>query len=380
MQNLDTEKIYDCIVIGAGQAGLSAGYFLKKKGLDFLIIEKASEVGFSWRNRYDSLILFTPNEYCRLPGAELPGQKDAHSTKDEIAFYIQKYAKDQKLPVLLGREVLEIKYVENLYIVSVLNQTNSVILGGKNDSENYKEIYKVKSVILASGPFQEPFIPHFPGADLSETFQIHSAHYKNPTHVKGKKILVVGGGNSGAQIAEELATFANKENSREGNNKKFEVYFSVKGHLSFMPPKIFGKSIFWWMEKFHLLYAPKNSLRARLLNRSEPVIGTNLKKLIKNGYVKLLPEFTGGSNVFDTIIWATGYRQNYSFLKIPNVLNENGNLKHEDGVVENQPGLYCIGHIWQRTRSSALVGGVGRDAKEIVDHLDIFLSKKSDRY
>lgn len=344
------KKTYDCIVVGGGQAGLASGYYLKKAGLSFLILEKATEIGTSWRNRYDSLVLFTPNRYCQLPGAEFPGTRDEHSTKNEIAAYIKKYAEDQNFPIVLGQNVLEVTFQKGMYKITT-----------------EKEEYMARSVIIATGPFQIPFIPNFPEIDGEKTLQIHSANYKNPSQVRGPKVLVVGGGNSGAQIAEELATFT---------NKKFEVYFSVKGHLSFISQKVLGKNIFWWMEKFCLLYAPKSSLRARLLNRSEPVIGTDLKRLIKNGQVTVLPEFTGKAEMqFDTIIWATGYRQNYDFIKIQNVLNENGALKHDGGIISNQPGLYCIGQIWQKTRGSALVGGVGRDAEKIVDHLRNFLSK-----
>lgn len=344
--------IYDCIVVGAGQAGLASGYYLKKFGVNFLILDKVAEVGTSWKDRYDSLVLFTPNKYCQLPGADLPGDRYKNPTKDEIASYLKKYAAEQKLPVIVNQEVAEITFKNGLY--TVVSSTGS-----------FSQKYETKTVILATGPFHTPYIPEV-HKQAGKTFQIHSFKYKNPSQIKGKKVLVVGGGNSGAQIAEELA-----------NVRENKVSFSVKGHLSFIPAKIFGKNVFWWLEKLKLLYAPKNSLRSRfLMGAAEPIIGTKIKGLIKEGKVELVPEIINlKEGEFDTIIWATGFRQNYPFLKIPNVLNEKGELVQEKGVIKNQFGLYCVGQIWQRTRSSALVGGVGRDAEKIVAEITKTLKK-----
>ena len=145
MPPTQSEKIYDCIVVGAGQAGLACGYYLKERDLSFIILDKVKEVGSSWKNRYDSLVLFTPNRYCQLPDAELPGEPNNHSTKDEIAVYLKNYAKNQNLPIIFEQKVFEIKFENNLYEILTLAPISST------STTKYKSksilINKVKSIM-----------------------------------------------------------------------------------------------------------------------------------------------------------------------------------------------------------------------------------------
>ena len=223
----------DIIIVGAGQAGLAMGYYLKQEGYSFLLLEAGNRIGDSWRNRYDSLQLFTPRAYSSLPGMALIGEKNGFPYKDEIANYLEGYATYFKLPVQLQTEVLKIKKEKDIF-----------------ELHTSKEILQSKKIIIASGGFQQPFIPSFSQHLSSHIFQIHSSQYKTPSQIPKGKVLVVGGGNSGMQIAVELA-------------KTYEVTMSISHPLTFLPLHLFRKSIFNWLEKIGLLYAEINTKRGR---------------------------------------------------------------------------------------------------------------------
>lgn len=251
-------RMKDLIIIGAGQAGLTMGYYLKQEGYNFLLLEAGNRIGDSWRNRYDSLQLFTPREYSSLPGMILKGEKNEFPHKDEIAMYLEEYAQYFQLPVQLQTEVLKIKKEKEIF-----------------ELHTPTEILQTKKVIIASGGFQEPYIPSFSQYLSSHVYQIHSSQYKSPSQIPKGKVLVVGGGNSGMQIAVELA-------------KTHEVTMSISHPLTFLPLQLFGKSIFNLLEKVGLLYAEINTKRGRWFQkRKDPIFGFEGKKLIRNGAIKL---------------------------------------------------------------------------------------------
>lgn len=342
--------IYDVIIVGSGQAGLSMGYYLKQTKLTFLILDKGLTIGEAWRNRYDSLTLFTPVSYSSLPGLELDCMPNHYPTKDEIADYLTKYAETFSLPILL-----------NTYI-SKLEKTTTNFLLTTNRGD-----YTAKQVVIATGPFQHPYIPEFSRLLSDQVLQLHSSNYKNPKQLKQGPALVVGGGNSGSQIAVEL--------SNERN-----VYLSVGHKLKFLPQDLGNKSIFWWFDKLGILKIHTNSKFGEFLKEMpDPIFGYELKSLLKNGKITLKPRAKSVVNdhiVFEdnskieaaNIIWSTGFKGNYGWIHTPSVFDKKGVPIHQRGVTSIR-GLFFLGLPWQYRRGSALLQGVGRDAEYLMQQV-----------
>lgn len=340
--------MYDTIVIGAGQAGLAAGYYLKQLRQKFLILDKAAEIGESWKERYDSLVLFTPRRYNSLPGLPFTGENHGFPTKDEVAVYLKSYVQIFKLPIQLKSEVVHVSKVNGVFLIIT----------------NHNE-YQAKNLIIAAGPFQTPKIPSISRNISSAIFQLHSSQYKNLKQLTAGNVLVVGGGNSGAQIAVELS-------------KERTTYLAHSKKLRYFPLIFQKKSIFWWFEKMGILHAKNHSLLGRLIQRKgDPIFGLQLKDAIKQNEVVLKKRVVNGKQnvvIFEdgsmlevnNIIWATGFEFILPWLKIEGVLNEKGEIVHRRGV-SNVTGLYFVGLQWQYRRGSALLQGVGYDAKFIAE-------------
>ncbi|QSB48715.1 flavin-containing monooxygenase [Parageobacillus toebii] len=340
----------DVLVIGAGQAGLAMGYYLKQNNILFAIVGKENRIGDVWRNRYDSLVLFTPRWFSSLPGMALKGDPNGYPTKDEIADYLEDYAQKFELPIHLNTEVISLQKENEIFRVTTNNSN-----------------YVAEKVVVATGPFQKPYIPPFAESLSDKVYQVHTSRYLNPSQLQEGSVLVVGAGNSGAQIAVELS-------------EDREVYLSVGHKMKFFPLEIMGKSIFWWFKKLGLLNVHINSSLGQFISKqSDPIFGKELKHLIQEGKIKIKPRtvsisgdvisFADNSQIqVQNVIWATGLYSDYSWIQIPNVLDHRGKPIHQRGVTSVQ-GLYFLGLPWQYRRGSALIGGVGADAEYLVNHI-----------
>lgn len=340
---------YDVLVIGAGQAGLAMGYYLKQTKLSFLILDKGSAIGESWKKRYDSLTLFTPRSYSLLPGLSLKGEEKIYPTKDEMTDYLSLYANNFSLPIQFNTTVKRLDKEEHFILYTTQGE------------------YHCRNVIIATGPFQESFIPEFSHLLSENILQVHSSKYKNPSQLQEGTTVVVGGGNSGAQIAVELS-----------HSK--EVYLSVGHQVRFLPQNIGNKSIFWWFDKLGVYKASVHSKVGQFIkNKPDPIFGFELKSQIKRDKVLIKPRVTsadhhqlyfddGSSLEVSNVIWSTGFKSDYSWINIPSVVDEKGLPIHQRGVT-NSRGLSFLGLAWQYSRGSALLQGVGTDAKYIVEKL-----------
>ena len=340
----------DVIIIGAGQAGLAMGYYLKQEGYNFLLLEAGNRIGDSWRNRYDSLQLFTPRDYCSLPDMVVKGEGKGFPHKDEMATYLEEYARHFTLPVQLQTEVFKIKKERDIF-----------------ELHTPTEILKSKKVVIATGGFQQPYIPSFSQHLSSHVFQIHSSQYKSTSQIPKGRVLVVGGGNSGMQIAVELA-------------KNHEVTMSISHPLTFLPLRLFRKSIFSWLEKLGVLYAELNTKRGKWFQkRKDPIFGFEGKELIRSGAIQIEEKVVrasennimfqnGGTYSGGSIIWSTGFIQNYKWIEIEKAVNEKGFPNHVKGISPVR-GLYYIGLPWQSQRGSALICGVGKDAAYLLSEI-----------
>lgn len=356
----------DVLVIGAGQAGLAMGFYLGRENLSYALVDAGERVGDVWRKRYDSLILFTPRGYSALPGMEFPGDQNGVPTKDEVADYLEAYAKRFSIPVHLQTRVHK------------LERTNQRFQASTNHGP-----YLAQQVIIATGPFQKPFIPKLQGLVPEEVFQIHSAVYRAPKDLKEGSVLVVGGGNTGVQLAIELSADR-------------EVYLALGEERKFLPLEFMTKNIFWWFDKLGVLDASiETKLGSWLSKQKDPIfgLGPKLKFLVNQGKIKLMPKligfdgkeaiFRGGERAtISNILWATGFTNDYTWIEIPGVVDEKGKVIHQRGV-SPIPGLYFLGLPWQYRRGSAQIGGVGRDARYLLqqiieaNHNKISLTKPS---
>jgi putative flavoprotein involved in K+ transport len=339
----------DVVVVGGSQAGLAMAWHLTEQGRRFVVLEAAPALGQVWRNRWDSLKLFTPAQYDALPGMAFPAPADTYPTKDPVADYLQAYAKAFDLPVRLNAKVTELKRLDD----------------GSFEVRTADDTLHARQVVVATGPFQVPFIPPQAGGLDPSVTQVHSADYRNPQALPDGPVLVVGGGNSGFQIAEELAATRT-------------VDLSIATRYPMLPQRLAGRDLFWWLTRLGLLRVTVNSRPGRRMSRRDFVIGTNRRRVERAG-VRFRPRLVDadGRTVrfadhslleeVGVVVWATGYRPDYAWIHVPGVVRE-GHVVHRRGVSE-VPGLYFLGLSWQHTRGSALLGFVNDDAAYLADRI-----------
>lgn len=345
------ENNIDILVIGGGQAGLAIGYHLSKKSHTFQILERHQHIGDSWRIRYDSLKLFSPREFSALPGLKVPGGPNGFATKNEIADYLESYSKHFALPIVTGVGVQKLEQFKN----------------GFQATTDSGEIITSRIAIIASGAFEKPSIPAIAKKLDPSVQQFSAVSYKNPGQVAQGTVLVVGDGATGRQIALELS-------------RTHSVILAHGRRRSVTPDFIFGKNNFWWMELLGLSRASRHSVVGKYFMRVDPFPGLNLTffNLRRHGIriVKRLSGIDGNKVTFangashevSTVIWATGYHDDTSWVNIPEIIDERGNFIQERGLTSLK-NLFFIGKTWQWTRGSALLFGVTRDAEYLLSFI-----------
>lgn len=341
----------DVLVIGAGQAGLATGYHLKSRGLDFYIIEQSGRVGDNWRNRYESLTLFTPRALSTLPGMPLAGDPNGYPSRDEFADYLEDYATRWRMPVAAGARVVE------------LIRDGAEFLAMLSDGSTARS----RSVVVATGGFQRPMRPAIAAGFDAAVDQLDPETYLNPQCVPPGRILVVGDGASGRDIAAELAA-------------THDTFLAAGKSRRLFPERILGRSTWWWLKTLGLMRAQSDSFLGRVMRRADPFPdrGRSLPALQAKG-VRIvsrliaaegrLASFADGTSTeIDAVVWAVGYRDDFGWLRIPGATDAEGKVEHAGGV-SPIPGLFFVAHPWQRNRASALVMGVGDDAQAVVKQI-----------
>jgi putative flavoprotein involved in K+ transport len=341
----------DVVVVGGGQAGLAIGWFLAQQGRDFTILEAAEEPAAAWRARWDSLRLFTAARYDSLPGLAFPGDPDRYPTRDEVAGYLTDYARRFELPVELGSRVRSITTSGERYVVELDDRS-----------------YEADQVVVATGPFQVPYTPPIADRLDPEVAQLHSSDYRSPSAIRRGVVLVVGGGNTGFQIAQELSA-------------SHEVHLAIGSRQTPLPQRILGRDLFTYLDRTGLIHKTTASRIGRRAQGRDVLIGSGPRRLRRRHGVVLHDRAVGadGSTVSfldgtrldpDTVIWATGFRVDHSWIDAP-IFDGRGLLVHHRGVT-NSPGLYFLGLSWQHTRGSALLGWVKDDAEHIAGEIAAF--------
>jgi putative flavoprotein involved in K+ transport len=340
--------VYDVVVIGGGQAGLALSWHLQQRGLRFRVLDAGAEVAHVWRSRWDSLRLFTPTQYDSLPGLAFPGRSDTYPGKDDVADYLRTYVERFALPVDLKTRVTR------------LTRSGDVF-----EAHAGEQVFRARQVVVATGPFQIPSVPSVAARLDGSVAQLHSSQYRNPQCLPAGRVLVVGGGNSGLQIAHEL--LADRP-----------VDLAVGTEERALPQRFLGKDLFWWGTTLKLVTKPADSrIGRRLQAGGETLVGTSPRRAGRNG-IQLrarLTEVDGRTVRFEdgmsaepaVVIWATGYHSDYGWIQVDGALAE-GRPEHQRGVSQ-VPGLYFLGLAWQHSRGSALLGFVQHDAAHLAEQV-----------
>jgi putative flavoprotein involved in K+ transport len=336
-------------VIGGGQAALAIGFFLRRQGRRSVILERAAQIAPAWRERWESLTLFTPRRYSALPGFPFPGDLDGYPTRDEVIAYLEQYAQTFELPLKLSSEVKKLEVGDD----------------GRFRLEVGGRTVTADQVVVATGPFQAPNVPNLAERLADGVFQTHAVGYRRPDEVPLGTVLVIGGGNTGFQIAKELSA-------------THKVVLSVGSRQTPLPQRAFGRDLFWWLTKARILDKTVESRLGRKLSTRDTLIGSSPRELKRRYDVEIKPRavdadgrtvrFPDGSELeVDAVIWATGYRPHYAWIKMP-IFNQAGRPRHRRGVTD-VAGLYFLGLTWQHTRGSALIGWVRNDAEFISERI-----------
>lgn len=352
-----TERI-ETVVIGAGQAGLATGYHLARHGRPFVVLDGNARVGDNWRCHWDSLRLFSPARVASLPGMRFPAPPMSFPTKDEMADFLETYAETFHLPVRAGERVIRVGREDGGYVVATGTTT-----------------YLCDHVVVASGTFgRAPYVPGFADALDPHITQLHSSGYKNPAQLRPGGVLVVGASHSGGDIAYEAGS-AGHPTVLSGTIHG-EIPFDIEGRPAHA---IFP--VLWFLAQHVLTLRTPLGRRMRPDVRAHggPLIRVKRADLTRVG-VELMPERTtgvsdglpvlDGGRVLDVanVVWCTGFRQDFSWIDLP-VTGEDGWPLERRGVVASSPGLYFVGLAFQYAFASMLIGGAGRDAEHVVDHL-----------
>jgi putative flavoprotein involved in K+ transport len=342
------------VVVGGGQAGLAASHELSARGLPHVVLEGGARVGDSWRHRWDSLRLFTPARYDGLPGRPFPGDPWSLPTKDELADYLEAYAADLAMPVRTGVRVHRVSRSGNGLLV-----------------ESDGGVWHAQNVVVATGFDRVPRVPAFAADVRPDVVQLDAGSYRGPTQVGPGDVLVVGAGNSGADIALELAaTHPTFLSGRHPGQLPWRIEQPLARPLN--------RLAFWAFSHVLTTGTPiGRRARADVLAHSGPLIRIKSRDLAAAG-VQRVPRTTGvraGRPLLEdgraldvaTIVWCTGFDPDHAWIEVP-VLGADGRPVHERGITA-EPGLYVLGLLFQHALASSMVNGVAADAAYIAGHV-----------
>ena len=351
---METER-FETVIVGGGQAGLKVGYYLAKQRRSFVILDGNDRIGDSWRKRWDSLRLFTPARFSRLPGWKIPGPANAFLTKDEMGDYLEAYAARFGLPVRTG------VHVESL----AKNGIGFVVTAGDRR-------YEADNVVVATGAHRIPKTPTFASELDTRIIQVHSGEYRSPSQLREGGVLLVGAGNSGAEIAYELSVSRQTWISGKGTGQIPFKHGGRAARFIFPVVRFVGHNI------LTLRTPVGRKVRPKLIAKGAPLIRRRKKDLAAAG-IERVPRVSGvrdglpmleDGRVMDVanVIWCTGFRPDFSWIDL-DVFSADGEPLHDRGVVASEPGLYFNGLVFQYSASSDTLAGRGRDAEYIVKHI-----------
>lgn len=343
------------LVIGAGQAGLAVGYHLSRRDLPYLIIDANERIGDAWRNRWDSLRLFTPNRLNGLPGMPFPGYHWGFPSKDEMGDYLESYARHFDLRVETGVRVERLSREGDRFVA---------VAGSRR--------FAADGVVVAMSSWQQPRLPDFAGDLDPNIVQFHVAEYRNPVQLQEGAVLVVGAGNSGAEIANELA-------------RTHDVLLAGPdtGQLPFRPESVLARVLMPFVGRviFHRVLTTSTPIgrkaRPKMVATGEPLLRVKPKDLDTAGVERVprvtgvehgLPQLEDGRRIdVANVVWCTGFNPGFSWIDLRVFDEATGEPNQHRGVVDEAPGLYFVGLKFLYSRSSEQIHGVGRDAARVAE-------------
>jgi putative flavoprotein involved in K+ transport len=348
---------YETIVIGGGQAGLSVGYHLKRERRSFVILDRNDRVGDSWRTRWDSLRLYSPAFRDGLPGMAFPAPPASYPTAREMGDYLESYATDFRLPVRNGVAVDELGKDDGRYIVRAGAAT-----------------FEAENVVLATGVFQKPHIPELAGELDPSITQLHSSDYRNPSQLQPGPVLVVGASHSGSDIAFEASASHPVVLSGKDNGQIPVPIESRRGRMLF-------RTLFFAGSRVLTVDTPiGRKVRPEVRHGGGPLLRYRRKDLQRAGVERVLARTVGvdgGRPVLDdgrvldvrNVVWSTGFRPDYSWIRLPFAIGDDGYPEQYRGVISSSPGLYVVGLPFLHSFTSMLIGGAAGDAERVVRHI-----------
>jgi putative flavoprotein involved in K+ transport len=347
---------FETVIIGGGQAGLAVGFHLKRRSRPFVILDANERIGDSWRTRWDSLRLFTLARFSSLSGWRFPAAGGSFPSRDQMADYLEAYAARFDLPIRTGTRVDRVSKEGDRYVVSAGDR-----------------LFEADNVVVASGAHQDPHVPAFAKQLDPSIVQLHSSDYRNPSQLQQGGVLVVGAGNSGADISLDAVGAHPTWMSGPGT-----------GHIPFRIETPIARLLLIRIVRFvghHVLTLRTpvgRKFRAMVRSRGGPLIRVKPKDLSAAGVERVsrtigveggFPALEGGRVLrVSNVVWCTGFRQDLSWIDLP-VFGEDGQLTHDRGVVPSEPGLSFAGLVFQFAATSDVITGVSRDAEYIAKHI-----------
>ena len=338
------------IVVGGGQSGLAAGRALRELRAPAVILEASDRATGSWPRYYDSLRAFSPVAHSSMPGMAFPGPPDHYPTRDEVADYLERYAAGLDVEIRTNTRVLSIQRDGEIFLVFTENG----------------EVLEASGLVAASGSFSNPYRPAFAGEDTFSGELSHVADYRNPAPYTGRRVIVVGAGDSAAQVANELAEVAT-------------TTVATRHPLRFMPQHLGGHDIHYWLRETGFDTLPLAWL-STITDGALVTDSVGFRRTLAEGRVDRRPMFTaldgdcvvwgdGEPEPVDAIILATGYRPSLPYLEELGALDAQGGPIHVGGISSTHAGLVYVGLEFQRNYASNTLRGVSEDAKEVVEPL-----------
>jgi putative flavoprotein involved in K+ transport len=348
---------YETVIVGGGQAGLSVGFHLKEQGRSFLILDASGRVGDSWRNRWDSLKLYSPALKDGLPGMPFPAKRTAYPTKDEMADYLEAYAARFELPVRGATAVDTVTKQNGRYVASAGERR-----------------FEADNIVVATGVFQKPYTPEFASELDPSIVQLHSSEYRNLSQLQEGPVLVVGASHSGSDIAYEAAAEHEVILSGKDNGQLPVPLESRRGRTGFRMLVLVGT---------HVLNVDTplgRKMRPHIRHGGGPLLRYRKKDLAAAGVERVLARTVGiesGLPVLDNgrildvrnVVWCTGFRPDFSWLRFPLELGDDGFPVQYKGVAASSPGLYFVGLPFLHSFASMLVAGAAREAGSVARHI-----------
>lgn len=348
-------KVYDVIVIGGGQSALACGFYLRRTGLKYLLLDQEKVAGGAWNHGWDSLSLFSPAEYSSLPGFPMVKSDNLFPLKEEVINYLKAYEQKYNLPVARPVKVYSVERIEEVFVLKT-----SI---GK---------FTAKAIISATGTWSNPYIPEVIGKEKFVNKQMHSAFYKNALEFRNKKVLVVGGGNSGAQILAEIS-------------KVSTAIWSTNGTPVYLPDNVDGRVLFdVATEKYNALRNDESYDDLEYNVKSIVMVPSVLDArdrgvLVSKGKVieifdKGVVWEDGERELFDVIIWCTGFESSLKHLSFLNDAINQKSIKMDGSRVINEKGVWLVGYGDWTGFASATLAGVGKTARTAVNEIMVFFT------